>query len=56
MLYSFLQQRKGKIDLELSNLFDKRYVGAIEADNTGTGANYYADSPFTAIFSISGKF
>ncbi|MCD6184248.1 MAG: TonB-dependent receptor [Deltaproteobacteria bacterium] len=48
--------REGKVGFELSNLFNKRYVGAIVADDTGTGAEYYAGSPFTAIFTVSGKF
>ncbi|WDN88713.1 iron complex outermembrane recepter protein [Desulfosarcina sp. BuS5] len=48
--------REAKVGLELSNLFDERYVGAIEASDTGTGADYFAGSPFTAIFTVSGKF
>ena len=48
--------REAKVGLELSNLFDERYVGAIIADDTGTGAEYYAGPPFTAILTISGKF
>ena len=48
--------REAKIGLELNNLFNKRYVGAIEASDTGTSADYYAGSPFTAIFTVSGKF
>ncbi|MCD6562030.1 MAG: TonB-dependent receptor, partial [Deltaproteobacteria bacterium] len=48
--------REAKVGLELSNLFNERYVGAIEASDTGTGADYFAGSPFTAIFTVSGKF
>ncbi|OEU64114.1 MAG: hypothetical protein BA867_12810 [Desulfobacterales bacterium S5133MH16] len=48
--------REAKVGLELNNLFDERYVGAIIADDTGTGADYYAAPPFTAIFTVSGKF
>ena len=48
--------REAKLGLELSNLFNERYVGAIIADDTGTGADYYAAPPFTAIFVMSGKF
>ncbi|RZB33115.1 MAG: hypothetical protein SRB2_04180 [Desulfobacteraceae bacterium Eth-SRB2] len=36
--------REAKIGLELSNLFDERYVGAIEASDTGM-ADYCANSP-----------
>jgi len=52
----FLGLREAEVGLELSNLFDKRYVGVIEADDTGTGAEYYAGSPFTTILTVSGKF
>jgi len=45
-----------KFGLELNNLFDERYVGSIVADDTGTGATYYAAPPFTAVFTVSGKF
>jgi iron complex outermembrane receptor protein len=48
--------RHASIGLELKNLFDEKYVGAIYATDTGTGADYYAGSPFTVICSISGKF
>jgi iron complex outermembrane receptor protein len=48
--------REAKVGLELSNLFDERYVGAIEASDTGTRAEYYAAPPFTAVLTISGKF
>ncbi|MEA3359030.1 MAG: TonB-dependent receptor [Thermodesulfobacteriota bacterium] len=52
----FWELREAKIGLELSNLFDKKYVGAIVANDTGTGAEYYTGSPFTAILTVSGKF
>lgn len=47
--------KEAKIGLELHNLFDERYVGAIVADDTGETADYYAGAPFTAVFTISGK-
>jgi iron complex outermembrane receptor protein len=47
---------EAKVGFELHNLFNERYVGAIIADDTGTGADYYAAPPFTAIFTVSGKF
>lgn len=53
---NFLGLKKTEIGLELSNLFNERYVGAISANDTGSGADYYAGSPFTAAFTISGKF
>jgi len=52
----FWELSEAKVGLELSNLFDERYVGAIIADDTGTGAEYYAGPPFTAILTFSGKF
>jgi len=53
---NFWVLKKARVGLEVSNLFDKRYVGAIVASDTGTGAEYYAGPPFTAIFTLSGKF
>jgi outer membrane receptor protein involved in Fe transport len=52
----FWRLREAKVGLELSNLFDKKYVGAIIGSDTGTGAEYYAAPPFTAILTVSGKF
>ncbi|MBW2090232.1 MAG: TonB-dependent receptor [Deltaproteobacteria bacterium] len=51
----FFGLKEAKIGLELHNLFDERYVGAIVADDTGETADYYAGAPFTAVFTISGK-
>jgi len=48
--------RHASIGLELKNLFDEKYVGAIYASDTATSVDYYAGSPFTVICSISGKF
>ncbi|MBC2715231.1 MAG: TonB-dependent receptor [Desulfobacteraceae bacterium] len=48
--------RHASIGLELKNLFDEKYVGAIYASDTATSVDYYAGSPFTVIFSIGGKF
>ena len=48
--------REAKVGLELSNLLNKRYVGEIIADDTGTGAEYYAGAPFAVILTISAKF
>jgi len=48
--------REAKAGIELKNLLNERYVGAIVANDTGTGADYYAAPPFTAIFTVSGKF
>ena len=42
--------------LEVKNLFDEKYVGAIYASDTIKDVDYYAGSPFTVIFSIGGKF
>lgn len=52
----FWRLREAKVGLELSNLFDKKYVGAIIGSDTGTGAEYYAAPPFTAILTVSGVF
>jgi len=48
--------KHASIGLELKNLFDEKYVGAIYASDTTTSVDYYAGSPFTVICSISGKF
>jgi len=48
--------RHASIGLEVKNLFDEKYVGAIYASDTATSVDYYAGSPFTVICSISGKF
>ncbi|MCD4805790.1 MAG: TonB-dependent receptor [Desulfobacterales bacterium] len=48
--------KHASIGLELKNLFDEKYVGAIYASDTATSVDYYAGSPFTVIFSIGGKF
>jgi iron complex outermembrane recepter protein len=48
--------RHASIGFEVKNLFDEKYVGAIYASDTATDVDYYAGSPFTVIFSISGKF
>jgi len=48
--------KHASIGLELKNLFDEKYVGAIYASDTATDVDYYAGSPFAMIFSISGKF
>jgi iron complex outermembrane receptor protein len=53
---NFWGLKEAKIGLELSNLLNERYVGAISASDTGSGADYYAGSPFTAVFTISGKY
>ncbi|MBN2231657.1 MAG: TonB-dependent receptor [Deltaproteobacteria bacterium] len=44
------------IGLDITNLFDTKYVGAITASDDGTGTSYYAGTPFSAIASISAKF
>lgn len=48
--------KEASVGLEIKNLFDEKYIGAIYASDTETDVDYYAGSPFTAIFSISGKF
>jgi iron complex outermembrane receptor protein len=48
--------RHASIGLELKNLFDEKYVGAIYASDTVASVDYYAGSPFTVICSIGGKF
>ncbi|MEA1900260.1 MAG: TonB-dependent receptor [Thermodesulfobacteriota bacterium] len=48
--------KHASIGLELKNLFDEKYVGAIFANDTATSVDYYAGSPFSVIFSIGGKF
>jgi iron complex outermembrane receptor protein len=55
-LRNFWKLSETKVTLELNNLFDNRYVGAIEANDSGTGADYFAGPPFTAILTMSGKF
>ena len=43
--------------IELSNLFDEKYVGSIKADDDGFKASqYYAGVPFTTVCKVSGKF
>ncbi|HDS16027.1 MAG TPA: TonB-dependent receptor [Proteobacteria bacterium] len=49
--------REAGLELECINLFDKKYVGTINADDDGSSASqYYAGVPFTLIGKISGKF
>ncbi len=48
--------KEARIGLELRNLFNERYVGAIVASDTGTGAEYYAGPPFSAILTLSARF
>ncbi len=51
----FLQE--ANLELELTNLFDKKYVGSIKADDDGFRASqYYAGIPFTIVCKVSGKF
>ena len=51
----FLQE--ANLEIEFTNLFDKKYVGSIKADDDGFKASqYYAGVPFTTICKVSGKF
>jgi len=49
--------KEAAFEIEFSNLFDKKYVGAIKADDDGFQASqYYAGVPFTVICRLSGRF
>ncbi len=49
--------REAVFEVEFSNLFDKKYVGAIKSDDDGFQASqYYAGVPFTVVCRLSGKF
>ncbi len=51
----FLQE--ASLKLEFTNLFDKKYVGTIRADDDGFNTSqYYSGIPFTTVCKISGKF
>ncbi|MBN2809503.1 MAG: TonB-dependent receptor [Deltaproteobacteria bacterium] len=56
-LQNFYFLREAGIDLEFSNLLDKKYVGSIRADDDGFKASqYYAGIPLTTVCKFSGKF
>jgi iron complex outermembrane receptor protein len=44
------------VGLDVTNLFDEKYVGAIEASDDGSGTSYYAGTPFSAIASLRARF
>jgi len=44
------------VGLDINNLFDKKYIGAISASDDGDGATYNPGTPFSAIASLSAKF
>ena len=44
------------VSLDVTNLFDKKYVGPISASDDGDGASYNPGTPFSAIASVSAKF
>ena len=49
--------KEANLEIEFTNLFDKKYVGTIKADDDGYRASqYYAGVPFTTICKLSGKF
>jgi len=49
--------KEASIEIEFTNIFDKKYVGAIKADDDGFQASqYYAGVPFTTVCKVSGKF
>ena len=51
----FLQE--ANLEIEFTNLFDKKYVGSIKADDDGFKASqYYSGVPFTTVCKVSGKF
>ncbi len=51
----FLQE--ANLEIEFTNLFDKKYIGTIKADDDGfRTSQYYAGVPFTTVCKISGKF
>ena len=43
-------------ELAVSNLFDRKYVGSIIAQDDGSGSAYYAGAPFSAVFSLRARF
>jgi iron complex outermembrane receptor protein len=43
-------------ELAVSNLFDRKYVGSIAAQDDGSGSAYYAGAPFSAVFSLQAVF
>lgn len=49
--------RETKFSLSFLNLFDKKYIGAMDAaDDTRPGQmSYYPGAPFTMVFTISGR-
>ncbi|MEF3168945.1 MAG: TonB-dependent receptor [Deltaproteobacteria bacterium] len=50
--------KEGRIGLDITNLFDEEYISIIDLmDDNGPGsASYYAGPPFSAVFSISGRY
>ncbi|MCD6292437.1 MAG: TonB-dependent receptor, partial [Deltaproteobacteria bacterium] len=49
--------KKANLKIELTNIFDKKYVGSIKADDDGFKASqYYAGIPFTVICRINTNF
>ncbi len=48
--------REIEIGLNLTNLFDREHIGAIIAQDDGSGSAFYAAPPFTAMFSLKAKF
>ncbi len=48
--------REIEVGLTLSNLFNQKYVGAIVAQDDGSGSAYYAAPPFSATLSLKARF
>ncbi|MEA3333334.1 MAG: TonB-dependent receptor, partial [Pseudomonadota bacterium] len=49
--------KEASLEIEFTNIFDKKYVGSIKADDDGfKTSQYYAGVPFTAICKVSAKF
>ena len=49
--------QEAEVEIKFTNLFDKKYVGTIKADDDGfRTSQYYAGVPFTTVCKVSGKF
>ncbi len=49
--------KEANFEIELTNIFDKKYIGSIKADDDGfVASQYYAGIPFTVICRIKGSF
>ena len=48
--------REIEIGLVLTNLFDREYIGAITAQDDGSGSGFYAAPPLRALLSLKARF